>query len=321
MRSLWGVGPAGPAHFGYDILVPPQAAVIAEGADHTILLADTHVMLTHGLQFNDVRRRCGYYEAVFRECYGLNANYVHGSEFQFDPDYFSAALRVASNTPMAKVRQALGLAAREGSTTQVVTVGSLLYVIMQVLDAAYLGVDTILADSGQKKIYDLAQPGSPLFDELGSLRQYRHPGWVFPEDIRYFGLAVDIAGKPMNQSSRKTRLSIHESSDSLRGKIRTMYAPPAGQPTTDRTNALLWYLRYSAFPWIGLPCTIDTRDGPVRLENFADLQKEYESGNLHPNDLKEFLAEILTERIRGMRDALAAGLINWIDISAVRGLR
>jgi tyrosyl-tRNA synthetase len=324
MKSLWGKGVSGPAHFGLDNIVLEQRKVMAEGADHTILLADVHTLMSRPDDFklDDVRRRSAYYEAVFGECYGLKVKYLRGSDFQFDPDYFSAALRIASTTLLSHARSALGAAAVAGSTRSELTVGALLYPTLQVLDAAYLGIDCILADEGQKKIYDLGKPGGMLFEQLENLRQHGQRDLRFPVDIRYFGLAVDTKGLPMSQSSVKTRISLHDNSDSLREKVRAMYAPPADQVGDGkRRNALLWNLEYSAIPWIDLPCTLETPNGSVQIDSYAELEAEYLRGNLHPNDMKGFLCDVLTERARKMKDALSSGLTSWIDIDRVRGLK
>jgi len=153
-RSLWGVGPAGPIHFGYDAAAAEQIRLTENGCSHTVLFADLHVMMSHGLSYADARQRSRYYEAVFSAGYGIEARFVNGSEFELTPEYQTLLLGLASRMAISPLAAALPHSATKARSRER-TLGTLLYPLMQCLDAVYLGVDVVLADEGQRKTYDL----------------------------------------------------------------------------------------------------------------------------------------------------------------------
>lgn len=310
-------------HFGQDPLILAQSKKIEAGYEHIVLIADLHVMMSHGLDFVEVRRRAAYCEAVLSAFYKLDARYMRGSDFQLSSEYISLLLGLAAGAELTKVRSSLSAASRESARFGSVSISTLLYPLMQILDGPFLGIALAVADGGQKKIYDLAQPEGPLYGLMTDVID-QHPHFrpiSLDYDIEYTDLIVDIKGQPLNKSTNKTRLSIHENADSLKQKISRMYAPPAGQHTGDgeeRTNALLAYLEFSAVPWIEMPACIATRDGDIQVENFSELERDYVAGNFHPNDLKDFLFDVLNERVRACRNSLSRSAYTWLDLARVR---
>ena len=322
MRSLWGVGPTAPIHFGYDVSVLAQKSLIEQGSDHTVLIADLHAMMTKGLSFVEARQRSGYYEAVLERCYGLQCRYVRGSDFQLSNDYITWLLGLSSRIRLAKTINTFPRATEEGARTESASVSALLYPLMQCLDALFLRTDTVIADTGQRRIYDLLKTRSVLAGETAGLLD--HTGsdakLVVPSDFQYHSLLVGTDGKPLAASKASTRITIHESPETLRQKIQKMYAPPGDQAVTDgRHNALLAYLEFCAFPWIDSPVTIPTRDGHIVCDSFGQMELHYRSGEMHPGDLKDFLFEVLLERIHRFRDELADAAYGWLNITRTRG--
>lgn len=314
-RSLWGVGPAGPIHFGYDAAAVEQIRLTEKGCSHTVLFADLHVMMSHGLSYAEARQRSHYYEAVFSAGYGIEARFVNGSEFELTPEYQTLLLGLASCMSISPLAAALpqSVTRTRGSER---TLGTLLYPLMQCLDAVYLGVDVVLADKSQRKTYDLLNREEALAGIQG-LVDHRADGerHAIPVDFRYFDLATDIRGKPLNESTSRTRISIHETSDSLRTKVRSMFAPPAVAKSNDRQNALLYYIHHSAVPWVGRPILVETRDGLWSGDSAEALDLAYSTGELHPNDLKNFLFDVLLDRVHRFRERLATVSYDWIDMS------
>lgn len=319
MRSLWGVGPAGPIHFGYDTAALEQLELVAQGHAHTILFADLHVMMSHGLPYPEVRRRAAYYEAVFSAGYGIKARFLRGSDFETASDYVTLLLGASTQTTLTRLIGTLS-AGTSRDDRQSRTLAAVLYSLMQCLDTVYLGTEIVLADDGQRKIYDLISSDQRFAQSIAALIEHRahYTATSMPEEYRYYPLMVDTAGKRLNESTSKTRISIHESPDSLLTKVKSMYAPPPGQPLADgRINALLAYLQYSAFPWLPMPVTIQTRDGAIVCDAYAEAEQAYNEGRLHPGDLKHFLFESLLTRVRQFRDRLATVSYGWINQAIV----
>lgn len=319
MRSLWGIGPTrGPIHFGYDVAALEQQKLIDEGYDHTILIADLHAMMTNGFTFDEARRRAQYCEAVFSTCYGLECRYVRGSDFQLSWDYVTLLFGLASKLNLKKSMDTFSRATQEGAQASGEKVAAVLYPIMQCLDAPFLRADLLSADTGQKRIYDLIKPNSEIAQQIQGLVNVRDTAPLeMPQEIRYHTLLVDTKGKRLNNSTSDTRISIHEAPQQLAKKVRGMYAPLPGQPLADGcvANAVLAYAEASVFPWVDLPVTIETHGGPVVCDDYAELERHYADGVVHPGDIKNLLVEVLSERVRKFRNQLADASYNWLDRS------
>jgi len=302
--SLWGISPTAPIHLGLDPLIILQKAYAGRGVRHTVLLADYHAMMSHGFPVEEVNRRSHYYETYLRHCCGLDAAYVQGSSHQTSSAYVEALYTASCKLPISSIKQSLARAAK-GPEADSKALSLYLYGIMQCLDCCYLGADLVIAEQGQKKIYDLLK------------FVCRDGRWECPEFI-YLPLACDIVGRPLNQSTAKTRISIHESRESLARKIHRMYAPPgdAGTPP----NPLLECFKHSVFPWrAGSIVVSNTSNRERRYGNYREFEQEYHRGLLHPNDCKAALEGYLWQRLERIDGRMGTEVRSWVELDKARG--
>lgn len=321
-RSSWGVAPWGPMHLGLDNLMHAQRQLIDGEYDHTVVLADLHMVMTTGMTTSDVERRCAYYEAIMRGFYGIDARYMRGSSFQSSAEYTLLLYRMLGRISLGRVKDTLR-SAGESKGHRAESVGALVAPVMQALDGPFLNIHLVLADQSQAKTYKLYKEKSGMIEVLDKCSSST-PGrsYQLPAAIRYVDLAVDINGKALKHSSSADRITLHETPDSLRAKVRRLFAPPVGQPLpSDRSNALVAYFEYSVFPWIDE--SVDVRDGTTtfRFQKFDEFLGAYESGEMHPSALKPVLFEILNERIGVARRAMSLDVRSWVDEKRARGER
>ncbi len=324
--SLWGAAPIAPIHFGYDELILNQISLIKMGCCHIVLLADFHAMMTHNLSFADATARALYYEHYLRNCCGLKAQYVRGSEFQMRIDYIEKLFSLCSVTRTSWLKNTIPAQAKK-NTPDGIMVSTFLYSLMQCLDAYYLGANLVIAEHGQKKIYDVQNNLMPLFfnseniaSNLASLRRIRDCN--FTPCFAYIPTSHDIRGKPLIESKASTRISIHETKASLEQKVFKMFAPPAKQEIpSGMANALLEHFRYSVFPWIDHPVEIKGEDRSLhKFQDYGELSKAYEIGLLHPTECKQVLLNLLWIRICRIQDSWSNSLTKWIDVNKAIGI-
>ena len=313
--SVWGVGPVAPMHLGYDELILHQRELIAKGWNHIIVLADHHVLISHDVESDEVRRRAEYYEHYFRACGGLEANYVLGSEFQCRPDYVEALLNLLRDTTISQAKRHLTTQAKSS-----MKVASLMYPIMQCLDAAYLNANLVFGEMGQRKIYQLMR----TIDASSAITRprFRRPGVRACTPVHetvvngfFVPTACDIAGKSLKESTSSTRISIHDDEETLTQKIRKMYAPPPTQPLAEgRKHALLECYRLSVFPWRDKPVTVFTgaKNKSGYFDSYDCFKHAYEVGEISPQDAKQALFHCLSERIDSINNSLRDSLSGWV---------
>jgi len=323
LSSLWGIAPVAPLHLGYDALLNAQRQLIKQGLNHTILLADNHAMLTHGYSWEEVNNRAIYYEIYLKQCCGLDCQILRGSSFQTRADYIELLYSTLQSLPVSKVKNSLSQVSKKMGLNSL-KVSGYVYGIMQVLDGYYLNKKVIFAEESQAKIYNLAKEIDPArINQLNSMQNScdGKDGYFNTQEFIYIPSGHDIKGKPLNQSKSATRISLHESEESLEWKISEMFAPPANQKIPeDRTNALLEYFEHSVFPWVQNPIAIKGVDGKLNeFMNYEEFESEYSSGRLHPSDCKDVLYTALRERLMKLRPIFGEGVCHWIDLPLVRG--
>ncbi len=321
-RSLWGIVPTAPIHLGYDSLIVAQKRLLSLGLQHTVLLADYHAMLTHGYSFVEISQRATYYENYLRHCCGLYATFVRGSSFQTTTHYVEALYSAMSALSVTKVKESLSKVSK-GAGADTTMVSAYLYGLMQCLDPSYLSADVVFAEQGQAKIYQLlnAFPGKIIAGREYFSQATKEVSVPKPLVFIYAPIGYDIKGQPLNQSRTLTRVSIHETQESLGKKIDDMFAAPAGQVLpTNRANAILEFFKNSVFPWRSDP--VEVADVSKRRRTYAcfdDFQRDYEAGMLHPNDCKASLLAALWERLKIIQTAMGSCICDWVDISKARG--
>lgn len=322
--SFWGIAPVAPVHLGYDSLIVAQKEMVRLGLRHTVLIADYHAMLTHGLSISEISERATYYENYLRHCCGLSASYIRGTSFQTRPQYIESLYSAMSSLPVSTVRESLSqVSKKDGADKSMVS--TYMYGLMQCLDCCYLGSEVVFAEQGQAKIYRLLDAFNG--EVISNAKMHRHVGDVGapqkPVAFIYAPTGHDIKGKPLNQSRAQDRISIHESEATLKSKIAAMFAAPAGQDIPQgRVNAILEYFKFSVFPWqSGAVRIVDINRRQQEYLDFDHFLADYNAGKLSPNDCKCTLHTSLWDRLSKIQATLGISICSWIDMNKARGER
>jgi len=121
-------------------------------------------------------------------------------------------------------------------------------------------------------------------------------GARFDEDAK---LSEKI-GLKMSKSKPESCIFVHDSPEEIRAKIRAAYCPPK----QEEGNPVLEHARYIVFPELGV---LDVPrpskyGGPISFERYEDLRDAYISGEIHPLDLKNGVAEALIKILEPVRE-------------------
>ena len=308
-------------HFGYDALINAQRQLITDGYKHTVLLADNHAMLTHNYSWEEIDQRCTYYGIYLRHFCKLDCIVKRGSSFQSRADYTDLLYSSLQSIPLNKAKNSLAQASKRSGLSSL-KVASYVYGIMQAIDGIYLGSDLIFAERIQEKIYNLTQELDQMIDHndnynLNSIQKKIQLGLA--QDYRYIESSHDTKGLPLNQSNSSTRITLHESKESLRWKIQKMFAPPANQTMPEgRINALHEFFKHSVFPWVK-DVQIQSVNGEIlKINDYEQYKELYASDIIHPSDCKNTLFNVLMSRIEEFNTIIGAGLCQWVDLDIVR---
>lgn len=323
INAVWGISPAPPIHLGYDKIIFLLKNLQKEGISLTIVLADIHAMLAQGLSPEEARVRRNYFHYYLKNVCEIDASYLYGSSFQMQMEYIDLLYRIKRNITVSDVKKALPSAVSTRQQTELSRLSTYTYTAMQVIDPIYLESDLIIADQGQRKIYDLGHSGlkslSTTKTQLQDLRRLDLSELEYPPQI-YLDLPFDIQGQHLNKSSNKTRISIHENAESLRKKIKIMYVRPHNQPVNpNRADVIMDLFKFSVFPWSDEKPIVKLMSGSSRkINDVEELSELYELGEIHPNDFKEALYEALLKRLEHIKQKMSMALIEWVNIDKVR---
>jgi len=103
----------------------------------------------------------------------------------------------------------------------------------------------------------------------------------------------------MSKSIAQGAIWVNDEPDVIREKYRMAYCPPRQA----EGNPVMEHARLIVFPHLGV-LDIDRPSkygGPITVESYQELEKLYTSGELHPLDLKNAVAEAIIKILEPVR--------------------
>ena len=313
-HAYWGFECSGPMHIGMGLLCGQKMLdLLKAGFRLTILLADWHSWINNKLGGDMEKiRLVGEY---FRECFealglkGPSVRFLWASDVVSGPEYWRKVITVAKATSLRRIRRALPIMGRSLDAQDVETAW-LFYPCMQAADIFELGVDMACAGIDQRKVHMLARDVAeklgwekPVCLHTPLLMGLMGPGkgleGKFDEDE---ALNKRIRSK-MSKSVPEGCIFVHDEPEEIKAKMRNAFCP-AKQV---RDNPVLEHAKLIVFPALGR-LDIDRPakyGGPVSYESYEELEADFASGALHPLDLKNAIAEAISELLRPVRERLS----------------
>ncbi len=290
------------------------------GAKTTIFLADLHSWINNKLSgdlelIRDVART--YYKKGFEAAFkavGVDASkveFVMGSElYEKDPNYWNTVLEISKNVTLSRAKRSVSIAGREMGDSM--PMAYLVYPLMQVADIFAQGVNLAHAGTDQRKAHVIAREVAlklniePLVFEGGKYKPvavHHHillglqkpPIWPVDESkIREMWTAMK-----MSKSKPDSAVFINDEPEEIMRKILKAFCPER----ETKFNPILDWAKNIIFPvfdslYIERP---EKFGGDVEFFNYADLERAYAEGKIHPLDLKKAVAVKIVELLEPVR--------------------
>jgi len=313
-HAYWGFECSGPMHIGMGLLCGQKMLdLVKAGFRLTILLADWHSWINNKLGGDMEKiRLVGEY---FRECFealglrGPSVRFLWASDVVSDPDYWRRVITIAKSASLRRIRRALPIMGRSLDAPDVETAW-LFYPCMQAADIFELNVDMACAGIDQRKVHMLARD---VAEKLG----WKKPVCLHvPLLMGLTGPAKGLEGtfdenetvnkrirSKMSKSMPEGCIFVHDEPEEIKAKLRNAFCP--AKQVED--NPVLEHARLIIFPALGR-LDVDRPakyGGPVSYESYEELEADFASGALHPLDLKNAVAEALSELLRPVREHFA----------------
>lgn len=323
LRHYIGFEVSGIPHIGHTFLAMQKVKDFVEaGVEVTIFIADWHTWLNRKLdgKFATITRLADEY---FKEA--LTAGYlvaggdpkdlkfVKGSAlYKQKPDYWATMMEVSRNTTLARMVRSVSIAGRKEEEGMDFAI--LLYPAMQAADVFALQANLPHGGTDQRKAHVIAKDVAtqitvdPLKDKNGkqikpvALHHHLLLGietpqiWPIPEgDKEAFRETFK-----MSKSRPNSSIFIHDTPEEIRHKVRQAFAPEGEiefNPVLDWVKYLIFHNPETTF--------VITRDekwgGSLTYTSYEDLERDYAEKKLHPQDLKNAVAEWLVEKLEPAR--------------------
>jgi tyrosyl-tRNA synthetase len=284
-RAYVGYETSGKIHLGHMLTANKLLDLQKAGFDVVVLLADLHAFLNEKGTLEEVRE-IAYYN---RDCFmslGLDpqkTEFVYGTDYQLKGDYVLKILQMARNTTLNRARRSMDEVSRSAENPMV---SQMIYPLMQAIDIADLKIDLAVGGIDQRKIHMLAREELP---RLG-----------FPAPIcMHTPLIPGLDGKKMS-SSKGNNISVDEPAEDIEKKIMNAFCPAK----VLEDNPIMAIFKYHIFPRVG-DVTVKRPPkfgGDSTYQSYAEMEKAFVSGTMHPQDLKKSCSSYLIEILKPVRE-------------------
>lgn len=323
LKHYIGFEISGKVHLGQGLAVMQKVKEIHDaGAETLIWLADWHGWINNKLDgtLETAQKMAREYFAEAMKaaylCAGGNPNdlvFKQGSEvYNASPDFWAKTIKVAKATTISRMMRStdiMGRMAGESSNT-----ATLFYPAMQAADIFQLGINIAHAGTDQRNVHIVARDTAKEvgFEKPIAIHHHLIMGLkplgensdiIAKKGLSYEEKADLITALKMSKSKPDTAVFITDPPEEIKRKVNNAYCPEGEvefNPILDWTKHLIFYP--SALQCPTLQIQRDPKwGGNMTYKSYEDLEKDYAGKKLHPQDLKNAVADWLVEKLSPAR--------------------
>ncbi|KAF7116434.1 hypothetical protein RHSIM_RhsimUnG0028400 [Rhododendron simsii] len=237
----------------------------------------------------------GKYMIEVWKAVGLN---LHGDQVEFlwsseeinsrGHEYWPLVMDISRRNKLNRIMKCIQIMGR--SEQDELTGAQILYPCMQCADIFFLKADICQMGMDQRKVNvfardycdDIKRKNKPII-----LSHHMLPGLLQGQE-------------KMSKSVTDSAIFMEDKESEVNRKIKKAYCPPM----VVQGNPCLEYIKYIILPWFDEFKVERSADngGEKTFKSFEELVADYESGNLHPADLKPALSKSINKILQPVRD-------------------
>jgi tyrosyl-tRNA synthetase len=227
--------------------------------------------------------------------------FIYSDKLYDDLDYWATVIRVSKNLTIARGRRTLEIAGRKETEARMVS--DFLYTPMQVADIFHmkvgicqLGIDQRKANVVARELGERLGFWKPVCVHHHLLQGLEKPkAWPIPEGQEKEALS----SAKMSKSKPETCIFLYDTPEEIRQKMSRAFCPEKTvqfNPVLDITKHIIF--REKQILKIERPAKFG---GTVEYQSFKELEAAYVQGKLHPQDLKNAVAQELATILEPVR--------------------
>jgi len=299
-----GFEPSGMVHIAQGVLRTININKLTKaGIKFKMLVADWHGWANNkmGGDLEKIQTVGKYLIEVWKAC-GMdlqNVEFIWVSDMVKDDNYWKIVMQVARNSTVKRIIRCGQIMGRKEN--EVLQASQILYPCMQAADIFYLEADICQLGMDQRKVNMLAREIGPKLGFWKPIIVSHHMlmglGKPTSEQKDTNERAIDLK---MSKSKPDSAIFMTDSEEDIKRKINKAYCPEK----VILENPVLEYCKYIIFEKFE---KIDIKrpekfGGNMRLSHYNELEKVFESGELHPMDLKTAVSYYINKLVKPVRE-------------------
>ena len=276
--------------------------LLKAGVKCQIFLADWHSFINNKFNgdWNKILTAAKYYEKAFKFfCPG--AKIVLGSELYHNNDeYWRNIMRFSKHMTLSRTLRCMTIMGR--SENEKLDLSQYFYPPMQAVDIKTIGADIPHGGMDQRKAHVLAREIFPKMGWKKPVAVHHHllMGIAEPVQLKAKDKLEQVIASKMSKSKPWTAIFIHDTKEQIKQKLRKAWCP---EKQTEM-NPVLEIVKHIIFHEnktfkIERPSKYG---GTIIFENCQKLEEAYRNGELHPQDLKNAVAEELSKILQPIKE-------------------
>ena len=271
------------------------------GIKFKMWVADWHAWANNkmGGDLEKIQQVGNYLIEVWKHC-GMdlkNVEFLWANDVIKEPEYWKKVMQVARNSTVKRIIRTGQIMGRKEAEVQ--QASQILYPCMQAADIFHLKADICQLGMDQRKVNVLARELAPSLGFAKPVVVSHHmliglgePPKEHDEDR--------ILKLKMSKTNPDKAILMNDSEEEIKRKIAKAYCPAK----ITEENPMLEYSKYLIFEKF---TTIEIKrqekfGGDLVIENYAEMEKLYREGKIHPMDLKNSVAYYINEMINPVRE-------------------
>lgn len=317
LRHYIGLEISGYVHLGTGLICMQKVADLQKaGIKTTVFLADYHSWINRKLDgdLDTIRKVAGgYFKEALKVSLKIaggnpeNTDFILGSELyeKVGLTYLENVIKVSMNTTLSRIKRSISIMGRKKE--ELLHFSDLLYPPMQVADIFTLNVNLAHGGMDQRKAHIIAiEIGENTFG-YKPLALHHHIlmglniGKENFDNIKKIKdtdlLEERLIEIKMSKSKPEGAIFIHDSEEDIRRKILNAFCPPkevSCNPIIEIMEYII--LRHLKNEYIEI---INQKTHEIKeYKSLIDFERSYLNGEIHPLDLKIYVANKLTEILK-----------------------
>jgi len=321
-----GFEPSGQMHIAQGLLRTINInKMIKAGIKFKMLVADWHAWANNkmGGDLDKIQTVGKYFIETWKAC-GMdlsNVEFIWASHIVRDDKYWKLVLQIARTNTLRRFVRTAEIMGREESMD--LTAAQIIYPCMQAADIFTLGAKITELGMDQRKVNMLAREVGPILGFWKPIVVSHH----MLMGLQQNKMVEDGKSKiektiemKMSKSKPDSAIFMTDSEEDIKRKINKAYCPE-GEIADNPVLEYYKYIIFESLDRLRMEQVIIERSekfgGPIILNSYENLEKMFNGKQIHPQDLKFTLANLLNKLVEPVRkhfqnDLLARPLLEKV---------